>query len=81
MRQNRNDTTNTPESFANASQYQSTPRLNQNQLINNYFTPENNEVTSSGYLDSNKSNRNIRLLSINPHGCNPFNPTKMHMLK
>ena len=81
MSQNRNDTTNTPESFANASQYQSTPRLNQNQLINNYFTPENNEVTSSGYLDSNKSNRNIRLLSINPHGCNPFNPIKMHMLK
>ena len=61
--------------------HQNIPRLNEIQTIRNYFNEETVISNNNGYIDSTKAHRNVRLLSINPHGCRPFNYSKMHMLK
>ena len=81
MSNTNSNTMNTPENFNNILQNQPIPRLNPNQQINNYFQQEHSSIGNCGYIDENKSTRNIRLLSLNPHGCNPFNSSKMVMLQ
>ena len=56
------------------------PRLNSINNINHYF--ENDEVMRNrGAINLIKEPKNMRLLSINLHGCVPNNEAKMGMLK
>ena len=50
-------------------------------MIRNYFNEETVIINNNRYIDSTKAHGNVRLLSMNPHGCRPFNSSKMHMLK
>ena len=57
-----------------------TPRLNVPNNINNYFE-NNEEERNNGAVSLIKETKNVRVLSINPHGCVPNNRSKMEMLK
>ena len=69
------------DNFINTSHNHQIPRLVQNQPVSNYFNYEKCSISTSGYLDEAKSTRNVRILSLNPHGCDLFNWSKMHVLK
>jgi len=49
--------------------------------MNQYIRRKNNIVMNRGYIDSIKLNKNIRILSLNPRGINPWNDYKCEMLK
>ena len=49
--------------------------------MNQYIRRKNNVVTNRGYIDSIKLNENIRILSLNSRGINPWNDYKCEMLK
>jgi len=51
-----------------------------NPTIRKYFQKEE-EKKYEGYVDEKKLNENIRILVLNPHGCNPNNKVKMNQLK
>ena len=57
-----------------------TPRLNVTNNVNNYFENKEEE-RNNGAVSLIKENKNVRVMSINPHGCIPNNRSKMEMLK
>ena len=56
------------------------PRLNAANNIINYLEHDE-EIRNRGAISPIKESKNVRLLSINPHGCVPNNESKMEMLK
>jgi len=57
------------------------PRLHNEVHINQYFEQNNDRIENSGVISESKLVENIRVLSINPHGCIPNNQSKMTMMK
>jgi len=57
------------------------PRLPNVGNINQYLEQEEFNIINSRMIDSIKATGNVRILSINPHGCLPSNTTKINMLK
>ena len=57
------------------------PRINEIPTIRQYFNEESNNSNNSRYIENMKASRNIRILSLNPHGCRPYDNDKMHMIK
>ena len=48
--------------------------------MNNYTTKTIPPIQHSGYVDQTKASENIRILSLNPRGVNPWNNYRMEML-
>ena len=51
-----------------------------NPTVREYFQ-SNDNIRYEGYIDNMKLNGNIRILSLNPHGCKPKDTSKMTDLK
>ena len=51
-----------------------------NPTLNEYFQDQD-IIRQEGYIDAMKLSSNIRILSLNPHGCKPTEITKMNDLK
>ena len=79
MSNNMNENDNVPDLIDRNTNRSITPRLNVTNNINNYF--ENKEERNNGAISLIKENKNVRVMSINPHGCMPNNRSKMEMLK
>jgi len=70
-----------PENFNVIMQQQQIPRLNQIQSIRNYFNQESSNMNNNRYINNVKAYENAKILSLNPHGCRPFDSNKMCILK
>ena len=57
-----------------------TPSLPNTTNIRNYFE-EDTCRNNSGHVDNEKAFGNVRMLSLNPHGCRPTHVSKINMLK
>jgi len=47
--------------------------------LNNYINILTNIIKFRGYIDDRKSLENVRILTLNPRGINPWNSYKMDM--
>ena len=71
-----------PENFVNITQNNIILlRINKTPTIREYFNEELNDSNNSRYIENIKVSRNIRILSLNPYGCRPYNNDKIYIIK